>query len=247
MKHPSKRILLSLAFMASLFVALAQPAHISITANQPAHPIPPTLWGVFFEDINMSADGGIYPELVRNRSFEDGDQLEFWKFTSAPGAHDQCAIDSTHALNPFNRRSLRVTMDGPFTLSNEGYWGMNIVKDQPYTLRLAARAEDFSGPLRVRLVATNGQALATGEIDHISNEWKYQSLELVASGSEPKAKLEISASGKGTLFLDMVSLLPNNTWNNHPFRPDLAEALHALRPAFMRFPGGCWVEGETIA
>jgi alpha-L-arabinofuranosidase len=232
--------------MAANLVGRAQPAQITIAANQPGHKISPTLWGVFFEDINLSADGGIYPELVRNRSFEDGARPEFWKFTSSPGAQSECAIDSTRPLNSVNRHSLRVKMDGAFTLANGGYWGMNIVRDQCYTLKLAARAENFSGPLAVRLVTTNGHQLATGEIKGISGDWEPQTLELVPMDSDPQATLEISASGTGTLFLDMVSLLPKQTWKNHGLRPDLAEAIHALSPAFMRFPGGCWVEGETI-
>jgi alpha-L-arabinofuranosidase len=232
--------------MAANLVGRTQSAQITIAANQPGHRISPTLWGVFFEDINMSADGGIYPELVRNRSFEDGEKPGFWQFTNSPGAQGECAIDSTRPLNSVNRRSLRVKMEGAFTLSNGGYWGMNIVKDHCYTLKLAAGAENFSGPLTVRLVTTNGHQLATGEIKSISGDWEHQTIELVPVDSDPKATLEISASGTGTLFLDMVSLLPKQTWKNHGLRPDLAEALHALRPAFMRFPGGCWVEGETI-
>jgi alpha-L-arabinofuranosidase len=240
------RTAILIGFLATAFAAAAQPARISITANQPLHPIPPTLWGVFFEDINLSADGGIYPELVRNRSFEDSDKPEFWKFTNAAGAQCVCTIDSTHPLNSINRRSLRIKVDGAFTLSNEGYWGMNIARNQTYVLKLAARSEDFSGPITVRLVATDGHALATGEIKDFSGDWKYHTIELVARDSDPKAALEISASGTGTLFLDMVSLLPVKTWKNHGLRPDLAEALQALHPAFMRFPGGCWVEGDTI-
>jgi alpha-L-arabinofuranosidase len=224
----------------------AQPAQISIAANQPGHRISPTLWGVFFEDINLSADGGIYPELVRNRSFEDGDKPEFWKFTNATGAQCECAIDSTRPLNPANRRCLRVKMNGAFTLSNEGYWGMNIVKGEHYALKLAVRTDNFSGPLTARLVAANGRELATGQIASLSSDWNYQTLELVAGDSDPKATLQLSASGQGTLFLDMVSLLPKKTWKDHGLRTGLAEAIYGLRPAFMRFPGGCWVEGDTM-
>ena len=248
MKIISSAVLTLLGF-AAVLPSGGQSARISISANQPGHSIPPTLWGVFFEDINLSADGGIYPELVRNRSFEDANTPEFWKFNNAEGAHGECAIDSTHPLNPVNRQSLRIRFDGPFTLSNEGYWGMNIVKDHRYILKLAARAEDFSGPLKIRLLGVDRHELATGEIQNISGDWNYKTLELVAVDSDPKAKLEISVSPparNGTLFLDMVSLLPLHTWNNHGLRPDLAESINALNPAFVRFPGGCWVEGETI-
>jgi alpha-L-arabinofuranosidase len=245
MKHVLTTTWVAAGLVAGALAASAQTARISVAANQAGHRISPTLWGIFFEDINLSADGGIYPELVRNRSFEDGAKPEYWKFTNAAGGQSECAIDSTRPLNPLNRQSLRVRMDGAFTLANEGYWGMNVAKGQRYTLKLAARAENFSGPLTVRLVSTNAHELATGEIKSISGDWEYQTVELVGADSDPKAKLEISATGKGTLFLDMVSLLPKQTWKDHGLRPDLAEALRALKPAFMRFPGGCWVEGET--
>jgi alpha-L-arabinofuranosidase len=247
MKLLTLKNLVWVGLVGAVLAASAQPARISIAADQPGHRIPATLWGVFFEDINLSADGGIYPELVRNRSFEDGDKPDSWKFANAAGGRCACAIDSTRPLNAVNRQSLRIALDGAFTLANEGYWGMNIVKDQHYTLRLAARAEAFPGPLTARLVTANGHELAAGEITGLSGDWKYQTLELVATDSDPRAALEISASGKGVLYLDMVSLLPKQTWKDHGLRPDLAEAIQALKPSFMRFPGGCWVEGETRA
>src|SRR5208283_4632983 len=108
-------------------------AKITVDAEHPAHPISPTLWGIFFEDINMSADGGIYPELVRNRSFEDADTLENWSFASKGSGQCEASVTTADVqarppvppLNPFNRRSLRINVDGPFTLQNNGYWGMN--------------------------------------------------------------------------------------------------------------------------
>src|SRR5271166_6390572 len=101
----------------------AQPAKISLAVDQPGHRISPALWGIFFEDINNSADGGIYPELVRNRSFEDSTKPENWTFTNLPAGGGATTIDESRPLNPFNRRCLRVQVDGPFSLENEGYWG----------------------------------------------------------------------------------------------------------------------------
>ena len=109
--------------LASAVSANAQPAKISVDAANPAHEISPTLWGIFFEDINMSTDGGAYPELVRNRSFEDSDKLENWNFTSTSG---NCVAGINTAdvhgqpvpLNAFNRKSLRIGLDGAFSLVN---------------------------------------------------------------------------------------------------------------------------------
>ena len=102
----------------------AAPASLTVDVDKPGVKISPTLWGIFFEDINLSADGGIYPELVRNRSFEDSDQPDHWTLTKADGDKSEMAIDSSRPLDPMNRRSLRVEVDGSATLVNEGYWGM---------------------------------------------------------------------------------------------------------------------------
>ena len=242
MKKLTGEFLLAAVLMTTAVCANGQQAKITVAVDQPGHKIPPTLWGVFFEDINLSTDGGIYPELVRNRSFEDSDQPEHWKITGATAT-----IDSSKPLNPFNRKSLRLQVDGEFTVVNEGYWGMNIVLGEDYALKLAARSQDFNGPLRVRILSSGGQELATGQIADFSGDWKYHSLDLKAAGNDPKAKLEISGSGNGILFLDMVSLLPRKSWRDHGLRSDLAESLDQLHPKFIRFPGGCWVEGEDFA
>jgi alpha-L-arabinofuranosidase len=241
------------AFLAATFTVGAQPAKITVDVAQPGHKIPETLWGIFFEDINMSTDGGIYPELVRNRSFEDADQPENWKFTSTGSGKSEAAISTAdvHAqpppLNPFNRKSLRIQAAGAFTLENEGYWGMNFISGDSYTLKFAARSDKFDGQLTAKLLSSTGEVLASGDISGFGNGWQYHTLNLTAKGGDPKGKLEISGSGKGTLYLDMVSLMPDKTWKNHGLRTDLAESLDALHPKFLRFPGGCWVEGDDFA
>jgi alpha-L-arabinofuranosidase len=239
--------------MASALSAGAQSAKITVDAARPAHAIPPTLWGIFFEDINLSTDGGIYPELVRNRSFEDSDTPEHWKFAVTGDGLSEAAISEADVhgqpppLNAFNRKSLRVNVDGAFTLQNEGYWGMNIVSGERYTLKLAARGLNFNGRLGAKILSRTGEVLASGDISGIGGGWNYHTLDLTAAGGDPQAKLEIYGTGHGVLFLDMVSLLPQKTWKHHGLRPDLAESLNDLHPAFVRFPGGCWVEGDDFA
>lgn len=245
---------LALAFFA-LTAGLQAQTKIIVDVNKSGHAISPTLFGIFFEDINLSADGGLYPELVRNRSFEDADTLQFWKFTS-PDAKSRASVSLADVmarqplppLNPFNRKSLLVEANGSFTLSNDGYFGMNVVQGNDYSFKLAARtADNFKSPLKVSLVSSTGNELASGEIKGLGEGWHYYSLKLTASGNDPKAHLEISGQGVGKLYLDMVSLIPGKTWKNHGMRVDLAEAIDALNPAFLRFPGGCWVEGEDFA
>jgi alpha-L-arabinofuranosidase len=216
--------------------------------DKPGAKISPTLWGIFFEDINLSADGGIYPEFVRNRSFEDSDQPDHWILTKAADDKSEIGIDSSQPVDPMNRQSLRVKVDGSLTLVNKGYWGMNVVKGESYQVRLAARAaDDFKGPISVSLRKADGSDLAKGEITGFTDDWKGFSLDLKATDSDPKAQLRLSISGKGTLWLDMICVAPAKTWKSHGLRPDLCEMLAGLKPSFVRFPGGCWVEGDDMA
>ncbi len=249
------RIRSAVVLLASAVALHAQPAKITVDAAHPAHSISPTLWGIFFEDINLSADGGIYPELVRNRSFEDAGTPEHWNFSNSGGGKSEASVITADVqarppvppLNPFNRQSLRIKADGRFSLQNEGYWGMNMVRGEAYTLKLAARGEGWNGKLTARILGKDGTVLASGEISGISGHWHYHELQLAASGGDAKAKLELAGEGRGVLFLDMVSLLPDRTWKNHGLRADIAQSLDGLHPSFMRFPGGCWVEGDDFA
>ena len=241
------------------FVSYAQPrkanmAKITVNINKPGHAIPSTLFGIFFEDINHSTDGGIYPELVRNRSFEDADTLQNWKFTNQYGVSsaninypDIYSNRWTPALNAFNRKMLSIKASGAFKLENDGYWGMNIEKGNTYTFQLAAFCnDDFNSSLKISVVSSKGIELASGDVKGIEGKWKYYTVKLSASGSDPKAHLEITGEGKGSLYMDMVSLMPALTWKNHGLRVDLAEAVNALHAKFFRFPGGCWVEGDDF-
>jgi DUF1680 family protein/alpha-L-arabinofuranosidase len=224
------------------------PARLTVQVDQPGHKVSQQLWGIFFEDINLSADGGIYPELVRNRSFEDSSEPEYWKIVESPDGKAELSIDTGRPLNPMNRRSLRVNFEGSASIVNNGYWGMNLVQGQGYQLRLAARAADgFAGPLTVSLESQSGQTLATRRVQGLTNHWQHFNLELTPAETDPKGRLRIAAAGKGTFWLDAVSVMPLRTWKGHGLRPDLSEMLNSLTPSFMRFPGGCWVEGDDMA
>jgi len=230
-------------------------AKIKVDLSNPGHAISPTLFGIFFEDINLSADGGIYPELVRNRSFEDAETAQYWKFTSADGKRNASvstanvqSMPPLPPLNAFNRKALLVESNGAFKLENEGFFGMNFVKGDNYSFKMAVRVtNDYNSSLKIRLVSSDGKELANSEIKGFDNTWKYYSLKLTPSASDPKAHLEISGNDSGKLYIDMVSLMPDKTWKNHGMRTDLAEAIDALHPKFFRFPGGCWVEGDDFA
>ncbi|HOW64595.1 MAG TPA: alpha-L-arabinofuranosidase C-terminal domain-containing protein [Candidatus Paceibacterota bacterium] len=230
-------------------IAADSGASLTVRVNQPAHRVAPTLWGIFFEDINLSADGGIYPELVRNRSFEDAQTPEYWTLSKPAGDQESAIqIDTSRPLNPMNRHSLRLRAKPGAVLRNPGFWGMNFVSGESYHVRLAARAEkDFSGNLGIILEKAEGGELARGQVTGLTTDWRYFDLTLKPSDADPHGKLGISVQGNGTLWLDMVSVMPAKTWKNHGLRIDLCEMLAGLKPAFVRFPGGCWVEGDDMA
>lgn len=250
---PGRAAFLAFALIIALFTSApklsAEPARITVDAAHPAHAIPSTLWGIFFEDINLSADGGLYPELIRNRSFEGSDELRYWKMSPAAGTtNSSWAVDGSRPLNAFNRHSLRVNVDGNCVLENEGYWGMNFSAGDAYNFKVAARcADNFAGKLNVQLCDASGVALGSGEISGITADWKYFTFSLSPTKSDSNGKLKLTISGHGIVFLDMISLMPAKTWKNHGLRIDLAEAIDALKPSFLRFPGGCWVEGDDMA
>src|ERR1035437_246420 len=137
-------VLLGFATLVPTPSAAAAEAKLAIQVDRPGHAIAPTLWGIFFEDINLSTDGGIYPELVRNRSFEDSEKTENWSLVTSGSASGEMAIASTKPLNPMNRRCLRLKIagDGKVSLINTGYWGMAIVKGDSYLFSMAARRGD---------------------------------------------------------------------------------------------------------
>lgn len=232
-------------------ISLAEDSSITVTVDKPGTKVSPTLWGIFFEDINLSADGGIYPERVRNRSFEDTDKPENWTVVSSGLSKIDLAIDAEMPVSAKNPHSLKVTVANPGSgragVANAGYYGMSFVKGDKYNVSFFARASsDFSGPLTVTLESADSFAYAKEEIKKLTSDWKHFSFSLKSNGTDPKARLTVSCSNPGTFWLDMVSVLPAKTWKNHGLRPDLCEMLVGLKPAFMRFPGGCWVEGDTM-
>lgn len=215
------------------------------------------MFGIFLEDINLSVDGGLYPELVRNRSFEDADTLQHWTFDRLQGngtvqvtAANLNAREPLIPLNPFNRKFLSIQADKKFRLTNHGYWGMNIEQGNTYLFKAALRLPDtgeFQGQVKVRLAGAEGKTLAQGELKGFTTQWQYFSLPLQAAADDGNAHIEIEGEGSGLLFLDMVCLLPEKRWKKSGARIDLAEALEDLKPTFFRFPGGCWVEGDDLA
>lgn len=228
-------------------------ARLVIRADRPGPKVSPTLYGIFFEEINCAGDGGLYAEMVRNRSFEDSTRPEHWSLVADGNAKGDMAIDTREPMSQKNPRSLRLTISdggsGRVGVANDGYWGMSVKQGESYELSLNARAgAGFSGPLAVSLESREGEVYARQEFTGLSAEWKPFKASLRSQATEAFARLVISAPGPATIWLDMVSLFPKQTWKGRAngLRADLAETLQGLRPGFVRFPGGCWVEGDTL-
>lgn len=232
--------------------AEATPPRLTVRADRPGHRVSPMLYGVFFEEINRAGDGGLYAEMVQNRSFEDGDRPVAWRLIQPEGADATMSLDSTRPLNNKNPRSLRLDAGKrTATLVNEGFNGMAVRKGAGYRLSLYARGVDAAGGVvTARLCSADGRrTYAEANIEGIGEDWKPFSVSLVSNETDPKARLALTVSGAGTCWLDMVSLFPRETFKGRAngLRPDLAQMVADLKPAFIRFPGGCFVEGDTLA
>ncbi len=241
---------------------------INIDAAQRGPMVSPTHYGIFYEDINHAADGGLYAELIRNRSFEDDAMpQERGKNRRSGGQNGQAdapqqprisnwfsvgdaqlALVQEGLLNDVQHNALSVTItragDG---VRNEGFWGMNAVKGRRYQLSFWAKSDKkYKGLITARLQSTVGQSLGEARIKvSLSKAWKKYTAEIVAVGNDPQAEFTLTADKAGAFQLDVVSLFPPTFRNReNGMRPDLAQMLADMSPRFMRFPGGCFVEGQ---
>jgi alpha-N-arabinofuranosidase len=225
---------------------------ITVNVAKPIAKIQPTMWGIFFEDINMAADGGIYAELVKNRSFEFAQPLMGWKILK-PDTTSGILFLNQSATNPNNPRYARITIDEgepSFGLSNGGFRGMGIKKRIDYHFSVMARQlEGSSLKMHVELVDSKGKQIGSANLTPVAKDWQKYMVSFTANETDPKSKLNIWFEGKGSLDIDMISLFPDDTWKHRPggLRADLVQLLADLKPGFLRFPGGCIVEGRELA
>ena len=252
-----------ISIVLSISVNAQQPCTIKINAGKSIAKVQPTMWGIFFEDINMGADGGIYAELVMNRSFEFSNPLTGWtvqpKERTSPFqkqfAEGTVRVLNRQEANKANPRFVRITADhatkGSLGLTNEGFHGMGIKKDLQYNFSLLYRQATPGIKMYVELVDSTGKSIGNtlATPAETGTDWHKQSVNFIASSTESKAKLNIWFEGSGTIDLDFISLFPADTWKTRPggMRSDLVQLLADLKPGFIRFPGGCIVEGYDLA
>ena len=193
----------------------------------------------------------LYAELVKNRSFEFPDPLMGWsQLTRAEGTGSLAVLDQApfHAANPHYLR-LTASTEAGWGVANEGFRGMGVRQGESYDFSARIRtAGNSPKALRLELVGASGNKLAQTQIVGFGAEWKLQTATLRATTTDPKAHLNLVMEGPGTLDLDMVSLFPRTTWKERPggLRADLVRKLAEMKPGFVRFPGGCIVEGHFL-
>lgn len=254
--------------LAALLLVLLLPASalastITADAGVTTVEMSDTLYGLFFEDINYGADGGLYAELLQNRSFEYQDilnpqrhqHLNGWAFNMSAGAKGKAAITTENPLNENNPTYVRVTCtEGDYRFANVGYQatvlkgGVPIEAGKTYRCFVYLRnAGDFDGTVEIALTQRTGKSLAVPKRFTLTEEWQKYELTFTPSYTDD-AVLSFIMHGTGSIDIDMASLIPADAfgadWPNGGLRPDLVQALMDLNPSFLRFPGGCIVEGS---
>jgi alpha-L-arabinofuranosidase len=247
---------LSAIAVSALFMqAEAQTKAIVVKASEVKAPIQPTMWGVFFEDINFGADGGIYAELVKNRSFEFSKPLMGWTVQPNDYKEGSVLVLNRQAANTANPRFIRVTANNSgksnLSITNEGFRGMGIKKDLRYDFSVMCRQQTPGVKLNVELLNAKGEVIGSSVLtpEASGSDWKKAAVSFRSTATEPKAKLRISFEGNGVIDLDMISLFPEDTWKGRPggMRADMIQMLADMKPGFIRFPGGCIVEGFDLS
>jgi alpha-N-arabinofuranosidase len=262
--HASRQAALLAALLIAVTCASAQqpPATLEIDAHKPIAQVSPTLYGLMTEEINHSYDGGLYPELIRNRAFMDNSYGPHgWVLLEQGNAQSTMDLDKTTGPSEAIPRSLKVTIQSADASNqagvvNTGYWGMAVRGNERYQCSFYAKADagqggKLFGPLTARLVSDRtGAVLAQASVPTITDQWQQYKLTL-QTGSvavvTAENHFELAATHAGNLYLSLVSVFPPTYRDRKDgLRPDLMEKLAAMHPKFLRLPGGNYLEGDHI-
>lgn len=229
----------------------------TIDAGHPVGKVSPRFYGLMTEEINHSYDGGLYAELIQNRAFlDDTNAPAHWSVVNDADSAATIALDPANSFNDALTMSLRLTVTEaakrhPAGVANSGYWGIPVQPSARYRATIIARSEPgFSGPVTLSIVSDDGQTVyATKKFSGLKSEWKKFEVTMRTGRATPtaNARFVITLDKPGTVWFGMVSLFPP-TWKNQPngFRKDLMQMMVDLNPKFLRFPGGNYLEGDTI-
>ena len=231
----------------SLALSMQAQQHVmTVDVSKPTAKIQPEMYGIFFEDINFGADGGLYAELVKNRSFEFPQPFVGWV------PFGNVTVQDANPCFDRNPHYVRVVNDGRLLragLDNEGYRGIGVKQGEEYRFSVYARTPDAKPmKLSIELVNSNAQNLLKKEIEVSGNSWQKLTVVLKSPFTDAHARLRIVLETQGTVDMDHISLFPVNTWKGREngLRADLAQALYDLNPGVFRFPGGCIIEGNSL-
>ena len=225
---------------------------VTVKTDQSIAKVELNMWGVFFEDINFGADGGIYAELIKNRSFEFAKPLMGWSIQRTKQKEGELLVVNRKEISDTNPRYLQVKKESDdFELINEGFKGIGVKKGLRYDFSMLYRLP-MPG-VKLVLLLKDSKNKVIGETSFIPQQtgvkWEKQAISFTASETDLKAKFSILFQGNGQIDLDMISLFPSDTWKNRPqgLRTDMVQMLADMKPGFIRFPGGCIVEGIDLA
>jgi alpha-N-arabinofuranosidase len=246
---------IKIVIIAFVFCNAASAQHlITVKVDKPIAAVQPTMWGIFFEDINFGADGGIYAELVKNRSFEFSMPLMGWTVHQNKFNEGSVLVLNRQEENTANPRFVRITKNDAhdtLSLTNEGFRGMGIKKGLRYDFSVLCRQQTAGLKLHLELLNDAGVVIGSTTLSPSAsvNGWKKEAVSFIATDTAWKGKLNIGFEGSGVLDLDMISLFPSDTWKHRPggMRADMIQLLADMKPGFIRFPGGCIVEGRDLA
>lgn len=260
----------TLVFSADAIPAAECDALVTVQAGDPGRTISPDLVGIFFEDINYAGDGGLYAELVQNRSFEyqATEQLTWtpmtgWELVTRDDGRGSLSLADAVPLHPNNPHYIVVETVQPGAgvgLINSGFDGIPVQAGEQYDFSVFAR-QLFTGDrwggsgilanpakLVVRLETKERVVLGEAALEVSGRDWRRLASTITATGTDSAARLAVLSLTKGAVALDEISLFPRKTFKSRPngLRADLAQAIADLKPKFMRFPGGCLVHGHGL-
>jgi len=255
MRGPQLAIFLLCVFsVANLY---ADPT-LQIDAGQVTAQVSPTLYGLMTEEINHSYDGGLYAELIQNRTFQDNNKNPVHWSLIQNGTGASIALDSSQPLNDALKMSLKLDAAGASLgsrvgVANDGWWGIPVRPDTTYRVSFYAKRDgSSSGPLTVSIESNDGtKTFATAQISGITGEWKQYTATLKTGSDAPVSsanRFVISTESQGTIWFNLVSLFPP-TYKDRPNgnRIDLMQLMADMKPGFLRCPGGNYLEGDKIA
>jgi alpha-L-arabinofuranosidase len=254
--HPNFPIIRILAALVALPVlAVAQTPTVTIQADQPGVTVSSNLFGIFFEEINFGGDGGLYGEMIRNRTFSGSSNTEFWTLVTTGTAAGQMRTDTLWPPNTNLVRSLKLTKtsgNGSVGAANGGYFvGLSIQSNATYNLSVYARGTNgFAANIGARLQNSTGSLVYTQAwFSGVTTNWQKFTASLTPSVTDTNASLVLSITNNSTVWLNVVSLFPQATFQSRTngMRADLANMLAGVAPSFMRYPGGNFIEGNSIS